>query len=72
MRPRRTLITNNQTRVTVYLDLMGPSEPDVTGSVYEMIVLEGQHGWIEIEGIKDKSSESTIDRFLDTVRDVLV
>ena len=70
-RPRRTLVTNNQTGVTVYLDLMGPFEPDVTGSVYEMTVLEGQHGWIEIEGIKDKSSESTAERFLDTLRDVL-
>ena len=70
-RPRRTLVTNNQTGVIVYLDLMGPFEPDVTGSVYEMTVLEGQHGWIEIEGIKDKSSESTAERFLDTVRDVL-
>ena len=38
-RPRRTLVTNNQTGVTVYLDLMGPFEPDVTGSVYEMTVL---------------------------------
>ena len=32
--------------------------------------LAGKHGWIEGERIKDKSSESTADQFLDTVRDV--
>ena len=44
---------------SVYMDLMGPFEEDLEGNVYDMTVLEGKCGWLEVIGLKDKSSEST-------------
>lgn len=72
-KPRRRvkLVRTDQRGITVYLDLMGPFEEDLLGNVYEMTITEGKHGWIEVNGIKDKSSESTSEKFLDAVRDVM-
>ena len=49
----------DQRGVAVYIDLMGPFEADLMGNVYEMTLTEGNHGWIEVVGLKDKSAKST-------------
>jgi hypothetical protein len=57
--------------VTVYTVLMGPFEPCIRGTVYDMTVLEGKHGWIETVSLADKSAMTTADSILDTMRDVM-
>ena len=43
----------------MYIDLMGPFEEDLQGTVYDMTVMDGDTGWLEVTGIRDKSSETT-------------
>ena len=51
---------------------MGPFEHDLSDTVYELTVLEGNYGWIEVTGIKDKGSAVTAAALSDLVRDVMI
>ena len=55
---------------SVYIDLMGPFEEDLEGNVYVMIVLEGKCGWLEVIGLRDKSSESTSAVLVETMTEL--
>ena len=57
---RRKVPIHLQNGLPLYIDLMGDFEPDLMNNIYEMVVLEGDHGWMEIKGIRDKSSNSTM------------
>ena len=58
--------------VTMYLDLMGEFEEDIRKCVYEMVCMEGTYGWMEIMGLKDKSSKSTKEGYEEMRRHILV
>ena len=49
-RPHKSATFIDQRGKTVYMDLMGPFEHDLSDTVYELTVLEGTHGWMEISG----------------------
>ena len=55
-RHKKSIVHIDQRGNTVYFDLMGPFPLDLEGNVYELTVSEGEHGWMEVTGIKDKSS----------------
>ncbi len=60
-KPRRRVVGPrlDQRGGSVYIDLMGPFEEDIEGNVWDMTVLEGKCGWMEVVGLRDKSSETT-------------
>lgn len=70
-RPHKSVRHIDSRGVTVHMDLMGPFEPDLDNTVYEVTVLEGTYGWLEIGGIKDKSSAATAAKLKDQIRDTL-
>ena len=53
------------------MDLMGPFEADLSNAVYELTVVEGKYGWIEVTGLKDKSAPITVDGLSRVVTDVM-
>ena len=53
-----------QDGLTVYIDLMGPFDEDLKGTIYEMLMMESTYGWVEVDGIPDKSSVSTVKAWL--------
>ena len=52
---------------------MGPFDEDLKGATYEMLMMEDTYGWIEVDGIPDKSSVSTTvtERYKKGVRDIV-
>ena len=50
---------------------MGPFDEDIRRTIYEMLMMEGTYGWIEVDGIKDKTAGSTVETYKKGVRDLL-
>ena len=71
-KPHKSVTYIDQRGNTVYMGLMGPFEHDLSDTVYELTVLEGQYGWAEVTGIKDKSSAITAAALSELVRDVMI
>ena len=67
----KTLVHIDQRGETVYMDLMGPFKPDLSNTVYELTVVEGKHGWIEVTGLKDKSAPVAAEGLSRVVTDVM-
>ena len=70
-RPRKAVVDIKTRGETVYMDLMGPFEPDLKGNIYEVTALESKYGWIEVIGIEDKSSSNTLEAVKSLIRDVM-
>ena len=60
-RPQKTLIHIDQRGETVYMDLMGPFEADLSNVVCELTVVEERYGWKGVTGLKDESAPITAD-----------